>query len=202
MTLTHKEILQLDKYYRIHLINQLSGVKGVHLIGTKSDEGISNLAIFNSVVHIGANPPYMGIIFRPLTVERDTYNNIKSNGHFSINSISEAIYEKAHLTSGKYASEISEFDIVGLTEDYCNDFTAPFVKESPIKIGVSYQEEHLIRANNTLLLIGKVEIIQIDDKLILEDGHIDHTKAATVSVSGLDSYYKNELMSRRPYVRI
>jgi hypothetical protein len=31
-------------------------------------------------VNIGTNPPYLGMIFRPLTVRRDTYNNIKAAG--------------------------------------------------------------------------------------------------------------------------
>ena len=52
--------------------NSLSGAKPGFLIGSgsKSDE---NVAIFNSITHLGANPPLLGFIQRPVNVERHTY---------------------------------------------------------------------------------------------------------------------------------
>ena len=57
---------------RTHLINSCTGYKSANLLGTKSKNGKTNLAIFNSVIHIGSNPPMLGLILRPLTVKRDT----------------------------------------------------------------------------------------------------------------------------------
>lgn len=74
---TFDEIMRLPSRYRANLINKVSGFKPANLIGTKSKSGQTNLAVFNSVVHIGANPPYLGFILRPTTVERHTYENIK-----------------------------------------------------------------------------------------------------------------------------
>ena len=83
-------------------MNKISGLKSVNLIGSKSAESISNVSIFNSVVHIGANPPLLGFIMRPLTVERHTYENIKSTGFYTINHVSESIHRNAHRTSAKF----------------------------------------------------------------------------------------------------
>ena len=67
------EINNWDRNYRVKFMNSLSGYKAAHLIGTANKNGDKNLAIFNSIIHIGANPPMMGFIMRPLSVERNTY---------------------------------------------------------------------------------------------------------------------------------
>ena len=64
-TFTFDDLMQLPGRYRGMLLNKISGLKPANLIGTKSKSGQTNLAVFNSVVHIGANPPYLGFILRP-----------------------------------------------------------------------------------------------------------------------------------------
>ena len=73
--------------YRANFINSLSGYKSANLIGTCNEQQQTNLAIISSVVHIGANPPLMGMIMRPHTVTRDTLGNIKQTGLFTINAL-------------------------------------------------------------------------------------------------------------------
>ena len=51
---------QMHHLYRINLINSCSGYKSANLIGTKSVDGITNVAIFSSVTHIGSNPALLG----------------------------------------------------------------------------------------------------------------------------------------------
>ena len=197
-----KDILNLEKYYRISLINKISGIKSANLIATKDNEGIANVAVFNSVIHIGANPPYLGFIMRPLLVERHTYANIKQNGYFTINQISTNIHQQAHLTSAKFAKGISEFETCGLTELYIDDFSAPFVKESKVQIGLSFQEEQPIKVNNTILVIGRVEKILIPDEEITEDGDIDLASLDAIGIGGLDTYYQCKRIARYPYARV
>jgi flavin reductase (DIM6/NTAB) family NADH-FMN oxidoreductase RutF len=107
----NKDIFNLDKIYRINLINSCSGFKSANLLGSISANGIPNVAIFSSVTHLGSSPPTLGFILRPTTVPRDTYKNIKEFGVFTINHIWEDVIEDAHHTSAKYPEEISEFDI-------------------------------------------------------------------------------------------
>ena len=73
MMWTGKEIENLDRLYRINLINSITGIKPANLIGTKSIGNHENLAIISSVVHMGSNPPLIGFIMRPSgDVRRDT----------------------------------------------------------------------------------------------------------------------------------
>ncbi len=77
MELNQADLAKLDKRYRANFFNTLTGFKSANLIGTYDENDKENLAIFNSVIHLGANPPLMGFILRPTTVERHTYENIK-----------------------------------------------------------------------------------------------------------------------------
>lgn len=199
---SYDEILNLEKYYRINLLNKISGIKSAHLIGTKNLEGQTNLAVFNSVVHIGANPPYLGFILRPLTVARHTYENIKATGFFTINQITEDIHKKAHLTSAKFPKEVSEFEACNLTEQYINDFPIPFVGESKIQIGLSFQEENLIKANNTILVIGKIETLILPKDVIGSDGDLNLEDVNGVGIGGLNSYYTCKRIGDYKYARV
>lgn len=200
--LAFDDIMGMERFPRMHLMNTISGLKGAHLLGTISHKGTPNLGVFSSVVHVGANPPYLGFIMRPLTVPRHTYHNIKAKGFFTLNSIHPSFLPKAHQSSANYPLEVSEFEQLGLTPAYTESNLAPYVKESPIKIGLEYVEEHHIQANGTLFIVGKVIEILFPEAAMAPSGHILHEQLETMAVSGLDSYYeigdKHQMAYARP----
>lgn len=195
------DINTMHHLYRINLINSCSGYKSANLIGTKSAHGISNVAIFSSVTHIGSDPALLGFFTRPNTVIRNTYDNIKETGHFTINHIHETIIQDAHHTSAKYDSEISEFDTTQLKEDYKSGFYAPFVKHSPVQMSMTYVEEYPIKANGTILIIGAIKDLYIQDDLLEKDGFVNLSKANVVSINGLDGYALPKFKTRLEYQR-
>lgn len=201
-TYLHSEDIKLlEKQVRVHLINSLGGFKSVSLVGTKSALGNMNLAIFSSVFHIGANPPLIALIFRPSPPERDTLRNILDSGFYTINHINEAIYKKAHQTSARYDSNTSEFEAVGLTPEFKNDFQAPFVKESLIQLGIEFKEKVDITINNTVMIIGEIVQLYIPENCLNEDGFVDIEKANSITCSGLDSYHKTIRLDRLSYAK-
>ena len=177
MHLSRATIDEMPHLFKINLINSISGYKPANLIATKSEDGISNVTIFSSVVHYGSSPAILGFVLRPTTVPRNTYDNIKKTGFYTINSISENIIEDAHHTSAKYASEISEFDKTDLSEEYKDDFHAPYVKESPLKIGLKFLEEYHIKTNGTILVLGEVTDLYLNDGMLSEDGFLNLSEA-------------------------
>lgn len=199
MLIDKEQLKDYDSRYRGKLVNSLAGIKQAFLIGSKSKDGISNLAIFNSLIHIGANPPLWGFICRPDVVKRDTLSNILETSFYTINYLRIDDAEKAHQTSAKYDSTISEFEACGFEECYQNDFCAPFVADSPIKIGLKLQQKMDITINNTIMVIGSIEYIELEEKYISSDGFVDLEKANTLSCSGLDAYYKAQLIQRLSY---
>jgi len=188
MIFTLTDILAWEQKYRIRFINSISGYRAAHLIGTKNSSGQTNLAIFNSIVHIGAAPPLIGFVMRPVTVERHTYANIVETGYYTINHVHKSFVKNAHFTSASFSKEQSEFDTCNLTEHYANDFPAPFVQESRIKFGLSLKEDILIKENGTRLIVGQIEHILINDEIVETDGQLDLEKAHDVCVTGLNQY--------------
>jgi len=195
------DLRKLAGDYRRELINTLAGFKSANLLGTVSPEGVTNLAVFNSVVHIGANPPLMGFILRPLTVPRHTYQNIKATGHYTFNHVGKEMIGAAHHTAAKYPEGTSEFEAANLTPYFSEEHPAPYVQESTIKVGLRYAEEHKIQANGTLLVVGEVVELMLPADVVGEDGFIDLPKASTVAISGLDAYYEAQQLGRFPYAR-
>lgn len=190
-----------EKQKTVHLINSLGGFKSVALVGTSDKNGATNLSIFSSFFHIGANPPLIGMIFRPSPPERDTMRNIIETGFYTINHINETIYKQAHQTSARYDAEISEFDATGLQPEYKKNFFAPFVYESNIQLGIEFREKMDLSINNTTLIIGEIVHIYIPEDCLLEDGFIDLEKANTITCSGLDSYHKTVKLNRLSYAK-
>ena len=196
-----ESIMSLDKNKRVHFINSLGGFKSVSLIGTSDLEGNENLAIFSSIFHIGANPPLIGLIFRPSPPERNTFNNIINTGFYTINHINESIYRQAHQTSARYDQTESEFEITNLKPEYKDNFFAPYVAESNIQLGIEFKEKVTIPINNTTMIIGEITQIYIPENCLSEDGFVDIEKANSITCSGLDSYHKTVQLDRLSYAK-
>ncbi|SEQ95186.1 NADH-FMN oxidoreductase RutF, flavin reductase (DIM6/NTAB) family [Hyunsoonleella jejuensis] len=195
------DIQQLQHIYKINLINSCSGYKSANLLGSISEDGIENVAVFSSVTHIGSSPAMLGFFLRPTTVMRNTYENLKATGVYTINHIHNSILSDAHHTSAKYDREISEFDVTRLQPEYKPNFKAPFVKNTPIQLAMAYVEEYDIKANNTILVIGKIVGLYVNDYLIEKDGFINLSKAEVAAINGLDGYAIPESRTRFGYQR-
>ena len=202
MHLSKTDIENTPRIRRLNLINSITGIKPANLIGTISDEGIPNLAIFSSVVHLGSRPALLGFVSRPSgEVRRHTHENIAANGYYTINHVHPHFIEQAHYTSAKFEEEVSEFEACRFTEEYLFDFKAPFVKESQLKIGMKFLQEIPIEFNGTILVIGEVEHIVVADEAVDAEGHINLNKTNSVGISGLNSYYQFEKLAQFPYAR-
>jgi len=55
---------------------------------------------------------------RPLSVERQTYEYIKSTGQYTINHVHLDFIDKAHYASAKFDKAASEFEACELTAEY------------------------------------------------------------------------------------
>ncbi|MGC6429457.1 MAG: flavin reductase family protein [Jejuia sp.] len=198
---SESDIQHLNHIYKINLINSCSGYKSANLIGSISEDGKENVAVFSSITHIGSSPAMLGFFLRPTTVIRNTYENLKATGVYTINHIHKSIAADAHHTSAKYDSDISEFDVTDLEAEYKPECIAPFVKGAPVQLAMEFVEEYPIKANNTILVIGKVTGLYVNDDLIEKDGFINLSKAEVAAINGLDGYAIPESNMRYGYQR-
>ena len=199
---TKEEFSKLNKIPRLNLINSCMGYKSANLIATKSVDGISNVAVFSSVTHLGSDPALLGFILRPNTVPRDTYANIKATEYFTVNAISETMIADAHQSSAAYDASISEFDVTNLEEEYLDEIEIPFVKGSPVRLLCRYLNEYPIIENNTIHIIASIEAIYYDFILEREDKWLQLDKVNVVTINGLDGYAMPKLLKRFEYARV
>ena len=200
--ITASDLIQMEQRKRAHLINSVGGFKSVCLIGTIDLKGQTNLAIFSSIVHIGANPPLISFIMRPDSVERHTLANILETGSYTINHLNASIYKQAHQSSARYAKEVSEFDATGLSTEYKGNCKAPFVKESNVQLELDFKQRIDLTINNTIMIIGEIKNIYFPEGCMQEDGFLDIEKAGTITCSGLDSYHLSKSLARLPYAKV
>ncbi|MNK40683.1 Flavin reductase like domain protein [compost metagenome] len=196
-----QDILLFDQRYRATFINSLGGFKSLVLVGTMGNNDKTNLAPFSSFVHLGANPPLFALIIRPDSVERHTLENIRSREEFTVNHVREDFYMQAHQCSARYPREQSEFDATGLIQEQLDGFSAPFVKQSIIKIGARFLREIEIKENGTVMLIAQIERVILPADCLEKDGFVDIEKARTVTCSGLDSYHSTHRIGRLCYAK-
>lgn len=199
--LTTEDITALEPRFRARFINSLSGFKSANLVGTQDAKGITNLSMISSAFHIGADPALMGMIIRPDGVPRDTLDNIKQTGVYTINQVSAQIYKQAHQTSARYDVNVSEFEQVGLTAEYINDVAAPFVAQSRLKFSLQVREIIPLAINNTILVIGEISHVLFVEQALKADGYLDIESLETVAVSGLDGYHTTKRLSRLSYAK-
>ena len=199
--ITAADIDGFEKIFRLNLVNGLPGFKPANLVGTATPDGRTNLAIFSSVLHLGSAPPLLGMVTRPTTVPRHTYQNLKSSGCYTLNHVPIALAAAAHYTSADFSDAVSEFDASGFTAAYRDDFPAPYVAESPLSIGLRLLEEHHI-SNGTVLLVGAVEHVYLREEGLRDDGTLDLAALGAASISGLDSYHAVAPPVRFGYARV
>lgn len=189
----------MQKRFRATFFNSLSGFKSLNLVGTKGVNGVSNVAPFNSIIHIGANPPYIGMIARPETDEHQTLKNIRETKAYTLNHVNASIVRQAHQCSAKFDAHTSEFTATNLTEFYSDSLLAPYVLESNIKLGLHLESIIPIPLNNTSLVIGKVVEVILNENYVDKDGYVMLDDAGTITCAGLDSYFKVEHIERIAY---
>ncbi|MDC8829403.1 flavin reductase family protein [Alteromonas gilva] len=200
-TFDEHDIGSMAQRFRANFVNSLSGYKSANLIGTADAEGQTNLAIVSSVVHIGANPPLMGMIMRPHTVRRDTLGNIKTSGFYTINAVPAALYAQAHQTAARYDEGVSEFVQCGFKAQWRNGFAAPFVAQSPIQIGLKLVEIVNLTVNDTSLVVGQIQQVSVEETHIDDDGSVDIDALKLACISGLDTYHEANAIAKMAYAK-
>ena len=199
INISRNEISHWEKRYRIKLINSLAGIRQVSLIGTKGKSGEENLAIFNSLIHLGSDPALFGLITRPSSVDRHTLTNIMESKSYTLNFMTKNFAKKAHQTSARYPKEVSEFKAVNLTPEYKENIFPPFVLEAEIKVELKLEEIVDIEINGTKMVIGSIENIYFPQERLAEDGLI---KFEDLLLSGgLDAYYEANFLQQLPYAK-
>jgi flavin reductase (DIM6/NTAB) family NADH-FMN oxidoreductase RutF len=201
MIINSADIDAMEKLQRVQLATSLPGAKPICLVGTQSLNGTTNLAPFSSITHLGSNPMLIGMVTRPDTVDRHTLRNILDTESWTLNHVHREILEQAHQCSARYPGQTSEFSAVGINEYFHPNVIAPFVKESRIKYALSLEDIVDIKANNTKLIIGRVQLIEMPDDALHSDGSIDLIESGSLASTALDTYFSINKVAQLSYAK-
>ncbi|CAF1398887.1 unnamed protein product [Adineta ricciae] len=187
------DFTEIDKTTRYQLLCSAVVPRPIAFISTiDSRTGIKNLAPLSFFNCVTSEPP---TVMFSLTRKRDgskkdTLINIENEKHFIINHVTKELFPQAYDASAEFASDIDEFDVVGLTALPGFKVNSPRVKESPIHFECELYNSMQVGDGNygsSTIIVGKVVYMHIDQSLY-QDGILDMSSITTVSRLGGMSY--------------
>jgi len=201
---TAEEWMAWPSRKRARTVNSLSGFKSANVIGTADAQGVHNLSIVSSVVHLGSSPAQMGVVLRPPGADAHTYKNIMATGQCTFNHVGAAWFQQAHQCSARYPADVSEFEATGLTPSFPNqvdpDWQAPAVEEAAVRMGLTLLND-LELPNACRFMVMQVEWADVPSDVVRGDGYVDLEAAETVAISGLDGYHTTQSLGRWSYAK-
>lgn len=147
-------------------------------ISTLNQSGLPNLAPYSFFNMVCANPPT--VVFAPMIrstdgQSKDTLNNIRENGEFVVNLVTEALAEAMNRSSQETTAEVNEFELAGVTPKESTAVKAPRVAESPINFECKARD--IIEINDQpgggYVVTGNVIHLHIDEGVMLGTDKID-----------------------------
>jgi len=82
-----------------------------------------------------------------------------------------------------------------------SDFRAPFVEDAVVKIGMKLEGKIDIKINGTILIVGSLQSIQLNQNILGDDGFVALEKENILVSCGLDGYYSTEFLGRLSYAK-
>ena len=141
-------------------------------ISTVDQNGINNLAPFSYFNAVGEDPPHvMFSTVRGNDTNKDTLNNVLSNGQFVVNMVTEELAEKMNLTSQSVASDIDEFELAHLTPISSVKVKPMRVKESPITFECELVHHYFLenhKNGGACIIIGRIVMMHFADDVLLD----------------------------------
>ena len=162
----------------------------IGFISTISPAGVHNLAPFSFFNAICGNPPVVCFACGTRSPEKDTLANVRANGEFVVNIVSEEFAEQMNLTSGEYPAEVDEFKISGLTPVASEVVRPPYVAESRVNMECKLLQIVEVSTRAPLggtLVIGEVVRFHVDPA-VMDNYRIDAEKLRAIGRMGGQDY--------------
>ncbi len=164
-------------------------------IGTKSKDGINNLAPYSFFNAISDSPK---LVMFSSTGRKDSQTNIEETGVFTCSLAGYDLLQQMNTSSASAPADIDEFALAGLTAVPGQLVDAPFVGEAFAALECKVVEVKPLKgldgeASESTMIIGQVVGIHIRDEALKEGrldmatvrplarlGYLDYAEAGTV----------------------
>jgi flavin reductase (DIM6/NTAB) family NADH-FMN oxidoreductase RutF len=180
--------------------------RAIGWVSTVNGEGQPNLAPFSYFTAVCAKPPTIlfcpGIRGRDVSM-KDTLRNIRGNGEFVVNIVTEELAQAMNITATELPAEVNEFELAGVTAGPSYIVKAPRVVESPVNYECRVTEIVDIgdgSKGSGSVVIGEVVHLHVADEIMQPNYHIDiHALKAIGRLAGPNyAYIKETFAMVRP----
>jgi len=147
--------------------------------GTRSKDGINNLAPFSFYNAFSSTPPIVGFSTIPRLDGRkkDTLQNVIDSKCFTLSAVSHKLVTQMSKSAALLEPEEDEFSFAGLEPAEAQTINAPYVKDALLVFEcelnqiISFGD---VEGSGNLIL-GQIKYINIDDD-IYQDGYVNFEK--------------------------
>ena len=149
--------------------------RAIAWVSTQDRDGVANLAPISFFTAVSRKPPMVSISLQPRSdgvTLKDTFLNIRDGGEFVVNMVSLPQAHQMHRSAFEFASDIDEFDAVGLEKAPSELVRPPRVKDSPIAMECRV-DRILPMGNGDHVVFGEVLRFHVRDDVYLANGRID-----------------------------
>ncbi len=160
------EIDTVDAY---KLMSGLIVPRPIGWIGSRSSDGVDNLAPYSFFNGVAASPPT--VMFAPTgqpVARKDTLSNVRETGVFTVNIVNFDLGPQMNASSATFEPDVSEFEQVGLTVREAEAIDAPIVAEAPASFECKVLEivEIGTAPMGSQVVFGDVVAFNVEDRLL------------------------------------
>ena len=164
--------------------NAIVAPRPIGWIATRGPLG-DNLApysFFNAVAYV---PPQ--VMFSSTTGSRDSVENIRATGVFSVAIVSLRDLAAMNATSAAVAPEIDEFDLAQVEKAPCLTIDCPRVAQAAATLECRMTEIVTLKGRDNTLVIGEVTGVHLRDDCV-KNGRFDLTHEGLLARMGYRDY--------------
>ncbi len=157
--------------------------RAIGWVSTLSKDGVANLAPISFFTAVGRKPPMVSLSMQPRSdgvTLKDTFINIRDTGEYVINMVTLPQAHAMHRSAFEFASDVDEFEAVGLEKEPSVVVRAPRVKGSPISMECRLDRIIPIGELNDHVVFGEVLRFHLRDDIYLDRGRIDTSALSAV----------------------
>jgi flavin reductase (DIM6/NTAB) family NADH-FMN oxidoreductase RutF len=160
-------------------------------IGTISSDGVANVAPYSFFNVVSGLPPTF--VFSPgRTGRKDTLDNVRDVGEFTVNVVTEEVAEAMNATSATFGPDVDEFAACGLTAVPSTSVRPPMVGECKANfecVVTQIVEIGHPELGNALVIGEAVEIHVIDE--LLDGMRVDQAELRAIGRHAGNSYSRS-----------
>lgn len=160
----------------------------IALVTTVNEHGLVNAAPFSFFNCLSADPPILalGVEFKPDMSFKDTSHNIRMTEVFTVNMVSVAIAEAMHVCAAKYASDVDELEMAGLTARPGVKVASPWIAEAPAAFECR-KHMTLELGKSRQIILGEIVYAHYADGVVDDRLHVDPAGMDTIARLGGDT---------------